>query len=72
MWDQSGKIHLVTTLKFRESTHIDKQAISFLNLNSYSDRPVFTPEKQIYSIFASSEATYVKATDPSELQVSKL
>ena len=30
----------------------DKQTISFLNWKIYSDSPVFTPEKQIRSIFA--------------------
>ena len=44
--------------KFRESRHTDKQTISFLNWKIYSDRPVFTPEKQIRSFFASSEATW--------------
>ena len=43
--------------KFCESRHTDKQTISFLNRKIYSDRPMFTPEKQIRSIFASSEAT---------------
>ena len=32
----------------------------------YSDRPVFTPKKEIRTIFASSEATW---SDPSELRV---
>ena len=43
--------------KFRESRHTDKQTISFFNGKIYSDRPVFTPRKEIRTIFASSEAT---------------
>ena len=43
------------------SRHTDKQTISFLNWKFYSDRPVFTLEKQIRSIFASNEGYVIQA-----------
>lgn len=50
----------------------DKRTISFLNWKIYSDRPVFTLEKQIRSIFSSNESDWSKRTASHLSTISRL
>lgn len=50
----------------------DKRTISFLNWKIYSDRPVFTLEKQIRSILSSNEGDWSKRTASHLSTISRL